>query len=184
MQDPPTNGSAILSKLNQYWVKRPVEKPAIMPNEQLLSVSREHWIKYVFPSFLYIALGGTSILLFYFSALSASSVMGLSHGVFILALVLLFVTHHWFFWFLLAESQAHIIVTNKRVVWIHESLLRKEEMIEVSFEKMKTVEAHKKNILQIVLNYGMLDFEGKAKIFRVPHPGTLAMRIEQAMGMI
>ena len=38
--------------------------------------------------------------------------------------------------------------------------------------------------LQSVLNYGTLEFEGKAKITRVPHPGTLAREIEQAMGMI
>jgi hypothetical protein len=50
--------------------------------------------------------------------------------------------------------------------------------------KMKTIEAHKNNILQTVLNYGTLEFEGKGKMTRIPHPGSLAMQIEQAMGMI
>ncbi len=178
-----SNGTFFLSKLDQYWVKRAI-KPVVMPNERLLSVSHEHWIKYVFPSFLYVALTGTSLLLLYFAALFAPSVLGVALFLFILGVTLLFVTHHWFFWFLLAESQAHIIITNKRVIHIHESLLWREEMVEVSFEKMKTVEAHKRNIFQSVLNYGTLQFEPMVKIRLVSHPGALARQIEQAMGMI
>ena len=182
-EQPTSNGTSFRSKLDQYWVKRSI-KPAVIPNERLLSVSHEHWIKYVFPSFLYVVLMGASVLLFYFAALTTPSVLGVSLFLFTLALLLLFVTHHWFFWFLLAESQAHIIVTNKRVIHIHESLLWREEMVEVSFEKMKTVEAHKKNIFQSVLNYGTLQFEPMVKFRLVSHPGTLARQIEQAMGMI
>lgn len=182
-EQPTSNGTSFLSRLDEYWVKRTI-KPVAAANERLLSVCHEHWIKYVFPAFLYAALIGTSMLLFYFAALMAPSILGVSLFLFILGLALLCITHHWFFWLLLAESQAHIILTNKRVIHIHESLLWREEMVEISFERMKTVEAHKTNILQSVLNYGALEFEGKTRISRVPHPGTIARQIEQAMGMI
>ena len=146
-QESATDGTSFLSKLDQYWIKRGVAKPALLPNERLIAVSHEHWIKYVFPSVLYVLLVGAGILLFNVAALTTSSSLGASLFLFLVGLTLVFVTHHWFFWFLLAESQAHIILTSKRVVWIHESLLWREEMVEVSFEKMKTVEAHKAHIM-------------------------------------
>ncbi len=180
----PANGLSLLSRLDRYWIRRPVSRPVLAAQERLICISTEHWIKYVLPSLLYVLLMGASGLFLSLAVLAAPSVHGLSLFFAITALAVFFIFHHWFFWFLLAESQAHIIVTSRRIVYIHESLLRREEMIEVSFEKMKTVEAHKTTILQTILNYGTLDFESKAKLTRVPHPGPLAMRIEQAMGMI
>ncbi len=179
----PTDGTSFLSRLDRYWVRRPPAQVPVLSNEHLICVSPEHWIKYVFPSIIYMALVLVSLLAIWFSSLVAETAGRTSLFVFLFALVLLFFTHHWFYWYLLAESQAHIIVTSKRVIRIHENLLWREDMVDVSFEKMKTVEAHKLNLLQAVLNYGTLEFEAKAKITRVPHPGTLAMKIEQAMGM-
>lgn len=183
-QQSPSEGLSFLSRLDHYWIKRPVAKPAILNKESLIFISSEHWIKYVFPTFLYSVLMGSSMFLFYVATLSAPTASGFSLFLFIVSLFLLFITQHWFFWLLLAESQAHIIMTNKRVIYIHESLLWREEMVEISFEKMKTVESHKTNLLQSVLNYGTLQFESLMKIKRVPHPGTLARQIEQAMGLI
>lgn len=48
------NGESFLPKLDQYWIKRGATKPIVMPNERLIAVSHEHWIKYVFPSVLHI----------------------------------------------------------------------------------------------------------------------------------
>lgn len=178
------DGLSLLSRLDRYWIRRPVAKPVITSNESLLLISPEHWIKYVFPCFLYIVLMGGAALILYGAIVSAPSSFAVSAMLFLVGLVILFVTQHWFFWFLLAESQAHIIVTNKRVISIRESLLWREEMVEVSFEKMKTVESYKQNFLQYVLNYGALQFESATAIRHVPHPGTMAKQIEQAMGMI
>lgn len=179
-----SDNMSFLSRLDRYWVKHPLAKPLLVPNEYLICISPEHWIKYLFPSFLYVALMVSGGILVSVAALSAPSGLSFFTTLFLPALLLLFVTHHWFFWFLLAETQAHIIVTNRRVVYIHESLLWREEAVEVSFEKMKTVEAHKKNIMQSLLNYGTLQFESATTIKRVPHPGTLAKNIQQAMGML
>ena len=180
---PPLNGTSIFSKLEGYWTKRPAEKPIIKNNETLIAVYHEHWIKYVFPVFLYVILMTAGFILLYGAVLSVTSI-AVFYTLLIIAIILLFGTHHWFFWYLLAESQAHIIITNRRVVYVHENILLEEQMLEVTFEKMKTVEAHKENFLQSVLNYGTLQFESSTKIKRVPHPGTIARQIEQAMGMI
>ena len=177
------NGTSFLSGLNRFWIKRRQEKPVIL-NENLIAVSPEHWIKYFFPTFIYIVLMAGGLSLFYAAILNASTDAGTFYTLFIVSISLVFITHHWFFWFILAESQAHIIVTSRRVVHVHEVLLFHEEMVKVSFERVKTVEVHKDNILQSVLNYGTLVFEGRGAIQRVPHPGTIARQIEQAMGMI
>lgn len=177
------SSSPDLSVLDRYWVTREPIRPSVMPNEHLLLISDEHWIKYVFPLIVYAILTAAGLALsvgFFFAALDGQvSMLAFSIG-----LLLLTCTHHWFFWFLLAESQVDIIVTSKRVVYAHAGLLWDEDIVEVAFEKMKTVEAHKKSLLQSVLNYGTLNFEKKAQIARVPHPGTVARIIQQAIGMI
>ncbi len=171
-----------LSGLSQYWIKRDVPIP-VHPNERLLFLTDEHWIKYVFPSIVYaiITVAGIALLSSFF-ATSAES--GISMVTFPAGLILLTSVHHWFFWFLMAESNVDIIVTDKRVVYIHAGLLFAEDTIEISFEKLKAMQVHKTTILQSILNYGTLDFEGKAQIAHVPHPGTIARKIQQAMGMI
>lgn len=151
--------------------------------EQVIRVVSEHWIKYVFPSFVYIVLAGVSILLFSLAGLTAHHSMWLSHLAFVSALMLFFFAHHWFFTKLLGESLAHIVVTNRRVVWIHETIFSREHMAEYAFDKMKTVAANKKGILQNVLRYGSIKFESGPDILFVPHPNSLARDIEQAMGL-
>lgn len=155
----------------------------MMPKERLLFISSQHWVKYLFPSFLYVLLtaAGFSLL---FGDIFFPVNAGVSMTLFFAGLVLLLCVHHWFFWFLLAESYADLIVTDQRVIYMHTGLLWDEDTVEVSFGKVKSVESHKKNLLQSVLNYGSLDFERKIQIDRVPHPGTLAKAIQQAMGMI
>lgn len=157
--------------------------PRLNDGEKLIRTAREHWIKYVFPVFIYIMLLGTSTLLFFLAGLTAHHVMWLSHIAFLMALGLFFITHHWFFVMLLSESMTHIIVTNHRLVRLRERLFFQEEMLEVSFEKMKSVSARKNGLLQTILRYGTLSFEGGTKIPLVPHPNSIAKDIEQAMGL-
>ncbi len=176
-----TDGRAFLSRLDQYWVKagsrvRPIS------SERLIRVCGEHWIKYVFPSFLYFILSGTALFFAYVSLFTDRYLAEVSVIIFLTCFAFFFCVHHWFFWFLLAETQTHIYITSKRVLFMKSGLLWGEETIEIAYEKMKTVEAHKKTFLQSILNYGTLQFE-PFKIMRVPHPGTLARLIQQSMGM-
>lgn len=174
---------AYLSGLEKYWVK--TQKPKLLgfSNERLICVSREHWIKYVFPTFLWLSLSGVAIFFFYLSAFTDRYPAEVSIPMLLISFGFFWCVHHWFFWFLLAESESRIIITSKRVLHIRSGLLWDEETIEIAFEKMKTVEMHKTTFLQSILNYGTLQFE-PFKIQRVPHPGTMARLIQQSMGMI
>jgi len=152
-------------------------------NEKLIGIVSQHWIKYLFPVFLYVILLSVSILLFVLAGITAHHTMWLSHTAFIIALLLFLFTHHWFFIMLLCESSSHIVITDHRVVWLHDRLFIDEHMMEYAYEKMKTVEASKHGLLQTILRYGSLKFEGGTGIPLVPHPNRVIKDIEQAMGL-
>ncbi len=152
--------------------------------ERLIRIMSQHWIKYVFPVFIYTMILLVSILLFILAGVTAHHSMWLSHVSFFAALILFLVNHHWFFLTLLSESATRIIVTNHRVVWMRDKIFLDEQMMEYAFDKMKTVSMHKHGILQTVLRYGELEFESGAILPLVPHPGSVTKDIQQAMGMM
>jgi hypothetical protein len=152
--------------------------------EELIRMSSEHWMKYVRPLFVYFLLCGMSLLLFVLAGVTAYHQIWISYATFLAALLVFMFAHHWLFVLVLGESMSHILVTNHRLIRIHESLFRDGEILEVSFDKMKTVEAKTHGLLQSLLRYGTLKFESGAKLSYVPHPGSVARDIEQAMGRL
>lgn len=151
--------------------------------ERLIRIVNEHWIKYVVPVFVFLVLIAMSLFLFVVAGMSAYHVMWASHLAFIPAVLLMMMAHHWFFIMVLSEVADCIIVTDKRLIQLKIRLLQHDAMVDVAFDKMKTVEASKEGLLQNILNYGTLHFEGaKAAIKLVPHPNSVARDIEQAMG--
>lgn len=152
--------------------------------EELIRMSSEHWIKYVRPLFVYLLLCGMSLLLFVLAGVTAYHQVWISYATFLAALSVFMFAHHWLFVLVLGESMSHILVTNHRLIRIHESLFRDGEILEVSFDKMKTVEAKTHGLVQSLLRYGTLKFESGAKLSYVSHPGSVARDIEQAMGRL
>jgi hypothetical protein len=150
--------------------------------EKLIRISPEHWIKYVFPAFVYLVLMVACISIFLFAGWVTYHQPQLSYVIYLGAFLLFFVVHHWFFIWLLGETMTHIVVTNQRVVHMHESLFTSEKMSEYAFEKMKTVGSYKKGFLQTLFRYGSIRFESGNDIKLVPHPGSIVKEIEQAMG--
>lgn len=152
--------------------------------ERLVKVVDEHWIKLVLPVTVCILVLSASILLFILAGISAHHYMWLSHITLIAATLLFFVAHHGFFMILLSETLDRIIITNKRLIRLKYRLIIQEDNLEISFEKMKTVDAIKKGLLQNILHYGTLMFETKlATVQYVPHPNDVAKTIQEAMAM-
>ncbi len=183
MPDAERDDRAYLSGLEKYWVKAQGPKLLGSSNERLIRISGEHWIKYVFPTFLWFALSSVAVFFFYLSAFTDRYPAEVSILILLISFGFFWCVHHWYFWLLLAESESRIIITSKRVLHIRTGLLWDEETVEIAFDKMKTVEMHKTTFLQSILNYGTLQFE-PFKINRVPHPGTMVRLIQQSMGMI
>ncbi len=153
------------------------------PREKLVRVIDEHWVVYVAPMIVCVLLLISGFLLLTLSqyAVHHSEWMWLTS--FVLGFGLVLGSLHGIFWVVLGETISQIVITNRRVVRFHDVILLREDMMEVSFEKMKTVEASKHGVLQSILNYGTLHFENAAHIEYVPHPNSAVRDIQQAMGM-
>ena len=151
--------------------------------ERLVRIIDEHWIRYVPPIFLGLLFGSIGLLLFYLAGLSAHHNMWLSHVTLFSALVLVTVANHWFFYVLLSEAVGFIVITDRRIIFIYTRLLVRESMQEISFDKMKRVQASKRGLIQNLFRYGSLHFEGGADIELVPHPNRVVRDIELAMGL-
>lgn len=156
--------------------------PALNAGEHVVMVTDQHWVKYVIPMTVAVFLFITVLLLFLLAGISAHHYEWLSTITYIIALILFLFTTHWFFIVLLSEALDRIIITNKRLIRTQYSLLFREDILEISFEKMKTVDAQKKGILQNIFHYGTLVFESKlASIPLVPHPNRVAKTIQEIM---
>lgn len=150
--------------------------------ERLVFITDEHWIKFVVPVTVEILLFGTSMLLFAFAGLSAHHSAWLSRMSLVTAALVFWISHHWFFMHLLSESLDRIIITNRRLLRLRYRLLFDEDILEISFEKMKTVDAVKEGLLQNILRYGTLVFESKlAAVKLVKHPNRVARIIQESM---
>lgn len=156
-----------------------------LKTERLLHVIEEHWMVFVAPTAVCVSI---AILSLFFYILAGYTV---THDGFWVSLLLLgfvcgLVSIHGFFFLLMSEYVSKIIVTNRRVVSFDDVLLFKEDMLEIPFQSMKSVEARKHGLLQYFLNYGSVVFEGgsKGKIDYVPHPNSAARDIMQAIGMM
>ncbi len=150
--------------------------------ERVVKVTDEHWVKYVTPLLVSLFLLLIAFLLFVLAGITAHHYAGLSVGVYLVALLLFLVTFHWLFMTLLSESLDRIIITNRRLLRVQYRLIFHEDILEISFEKMKTVEARKNGFLQNLLHFGTLYFETKlAAVSLVPHPNRIARIIQDAM---
>ena len=150
--------------------------------ERLVHVTDEHWVKYVVPVTVSFFLLAIAILLFVLAGVSAHHTMWLSHIAFIAALILFLLTFHWLFLVLLSEAMDRIIITNKRLIRIHYRMIFHEDILEISFSKMKSVDVRKSGLIQNLLHYGTLVFEmNKAFVHLVPHPNRVARVIQEAM---
>lgn len=156
--------------------------PHSIIGEHVVRVTDEHWVKYVIPAMISVFLFAIAVLLFLLAGFTAHHSVWLSHAAYISALVLSLVTLHWFFMVLLSESLDKIIITNRRLLRVQYRLIFHEDILEVSFEKMKTVDARKHGFFQNLLHYGTLYFETKlAAVPLVPHPNRIARVIQDAM---
>lgn len=150
--------------------------------EHVVKVTDEHWVKYVVPTIISAFLFAIALLLFALAGMTAHHYVWLSHLTYIAALFLFLITFHWFFMTLLSESLDKIIITNRRLLRVQYRLIFHEDILEVTFEKMKTVDAQKHGLIQNLFHYGTLYFETRlAAVPLVPHPNRIARIIQEAM---
>ena len=151
--------------------------------ERVIAVVPEHWVRYVRLVSVIVLVGLGDLALFLLAGVFAIHNAALSNGLFMAAVLLLLLLHHWSFAALGSETVRSIIITNRRVVHYGVRLLFYEELKEIAFEKMKSVDAVMKGFWQNLLRYGSLEFEEKTVVHDVPHPTRVVRIIEQAQGL-
>lgn len=150
--------------------------------ERLVKVVYEHWIRFIGPLLLAVVLIGISLLLYVLAGVSAHHYAWLTNVALIAGMSLFCFTTHWFFLVLLGDSLDCMLITNKRLLRMQYRPFSREDVLEISFQKMKTVDAEKKGILQNLLRYGTLHFETNlASIPYVAHPNRVAKTIQEVM---
>lgn len=159
-------------------------------DEELIDCFSTHAVKYVRPTFFYLLMGGVSVLLFYFAGLSMHHNMWLSYFTFLVALIVLYASHHRFFHKILSEGMDDVVITNKRLIFLDAHLWFRDDMHEVTLDRVRAVEARKHGLLQNLLRYGTLWFDtGGSEIKSgriiplVPHPHSKAKMITDLLEM-
>lgn len=152
--------------------------------EHIVAMVHEHWMRYVFATFIYLCMTIVSFVILFLSQVIADQWMWISHIVFLLSFILILFTNHGYFLFILGESMSQVVVTNHRIIYIHDDLFLHHEMLEFSFSRLKMVESRQHGILQNILNYGELKFDTGPAIPFICHPNRVARDIQQAMGRV
>ena len=154
-------------------------------DERIILAISTHWIKYIWPAILYTLLIIASVFLFYLAGLSAHHNMWVSHSSFVMALIVLLVSHHWFFNRLLSEHMVDIVVTNKRVIYLRDCLLFCDDMHEIPMESIHAVEANVHGLMQNLFHYGSIwfdtggsrSYDEEQSIPLVPHPHRVSQEV-------
>lgn len=150
--------------------------------ERLVRTVDEHWMVYVLPLAICALLLLAAVVLLLGAGVMVEHSEWLWRLSFVLGFTFFLVALHGIFLVILGQSVSQIVITNHRVVRFHNIIMLRDEMLEVSYEKMKTVEAKKHGIIRNLFNYGVLKFENNSTIDFVPHPNSAARDIEQQLG--
>ena len=159
--------------------------------ERLIRAFSTHWVKFVWPVFLFGCLCTGSLALLLMAGFTAHHAMWISHVAFFAGLAILLVSYHWFFYRLLSEYMVDIIITNKRVISMRTSLLFMDDMHVVPTANIFAVEARVHGIIQNVMRYGSIWIDtGGSKteetadvIPLIPHPHSVSKDITGLLRM-
>ncbi|MFA7682139.1 MAG: PH domain-containing protein [Candidatus Peribacteraceae bacterium] len=158
--------------------------------ERLIDAFSTHWIKYLLPSVIYVFLMFLSGFVFLLAAYSASVAPWLADGSFFVGLVLLLISHHWYFHKIFSEHMMAIFITSRRFVFLKNSMFFHDDMHEISLERILAVRAKKHGLIQNILDYGSFWFdtggttmENSPIIPQVPHPHQKVKSIMKLLQM-
>ena len=150
--------------------------------EQLLLETRHHWMKYVFPTGIYVLLVSIGICALVFAGVSQGAFPGVPM-VSMAALAASLIVHNWFFHFILSENATDVIITSKRIVLLSHRLWFEETCDELVLERIRIVEVHRRGFLRNVFNYGdlscLFDVNAGKTFYFIPNPKKWAGAIER-----
>lgn len=159
----------------------------LLQGEKLIDVVSTHWMKYFRPTLVLLITVPFAVFLLYLPVSGLVDGVILSHVFFFAGTSLLILATHWGFHRLLSEAMVDIIITNRRIVYLCNTLLTQDIMREYHMERLRTVEGEKDGFSENIFGYGTLTMSTEggggedARIDLVPKPNELSQQIINAM---
>ncbi|PIR53032.1 hypothetical protein COU76_03190 [Candidatus Peregrinibacteria bacterium CG10_big_fil_rev_8_21_14_0_10_49_10] len=147
--------------------------------EEVVLFINEHWVKYIPP----MLLAMLSWILYVLCLTLSLAINTVSHGLSVFVIVLghflLLALHHTAFYRFFNASTWQTLITNRRILEIHQQLWISNKVSDTPLWRVRTVEVKQQGIMQQLLGYGILVLNrGEIPtIHRVPHPHMAHARL-------
>lgn len=123
------------------------------------------------------------LLLLSFSSFATPDMAVFAYIVFFTGFAIVLCTYHALFHTLLSAYATVIILTTKRVVHFRQQLFFVDDREEIQLERMHTVQARQRGLLQSLLHYGSIWFDSMEHLSHIAHPHRTAKEIARVLGM-
>ncbi len=160
------------------------ELPLPLAQEHVVLVTRAHWARYVASGCVCLLLLLVGVL---FIVLAASiELMALAAGIlYLLGATLVLLAYHKFFHMFFSERMRTIIVTSKRVIYLHLRLYLAAHEHEIPLRRIHDVSVRRVGLITYLLNFGSICFEAPVNreeslercLPYVPHPDRVGETI-------
>lgn len=161
----------------------------LLEDEKLIKAVSTHWMKYARPLFFITILIPVGIAVISIPGVLFGQFQIGGYIPFFIGLLLLTIVVHWGFQRMLNESMINVIITNRRVIYLHSSPLLRDVIREFHMERIRAVEGKKIGLFQNILNYGSLSVNTEGSGFNekdsivnfMPRPNEYSQKIIIAM---
>lgn len=154
------------------------DREVIIPaDEKLLLLVNEHWMILLRIFFLYLLGLAMSVFLFWLGHNLHGLGSQLGMGLILFAYLVLLVSHHWFFMYVIASELSGLAITEKRIIDFQFLPYVRHNMTYISIPEITESEKHQQGLIKNLLHYGEVELNLSASrepmtLKFVPYPGV------------
>jgi hypothetical protein len=153
------------------------------PSEEWVISTHAHWVMLVIPVMLYVLGWGVVVFLVFLGSAVSSGAEWLALILYLVALGVLVVIHHWLMIYLYSWQLSSWAVTTKRIIHFQFLPYVQHDTSFVMIGEIHEIDKIKHGIFANILNYGNVDINLAAipeplKFTMVPRPGAFVNLVE------
>lgn len=154
------------------------DRDVIIPNrEKLLLLINEHWMILLRIGLLYLLGLSLSVFLFWLGDELHELAHPLAMGTLFVAYLVLLVSHHWFFMYVLSLELSGWAITEKRIIDFQFLPYVRHNMSYINIQEITESEKHQQGLVKNFLHYGEVELNLTASrepihFKYVPYPGV------------
>lgn len=155
----------------------------IAQHEDVIATFQDHWILLLKPLLVFLFGSGVFLFLFYCATLLQSISDLSSFLLMLLAFGILFLSHHFFFLFILEWIVSSMVVTTCQIINFRIFPFVEDDVAYIEIKEIHEIDKEKHGIVKNLLNYGdvFIHLSGKGfpvDLHHVRHPGRFVDMIE------